>query len=108
MNENFMKDNAAKTPISTNKEWYLDVSEEQYEAMKAKGIDEEALFKPGRHVFRRRPAEKILRKRQTTIVLHLDEEVFNYFETRAAQENENIEASINAQLRAVVAERDAA
>ena len=51
MSENSTKDNEAKTP---EKEWHLDVSEEQYAEMKAKGVDEESLFKPGRHTFRRR------------------------------------------------------
>ncbi|MCI0390500.1 MAG: hypothetical protein MOB07_17280 [Acidobacteria bacterium] len=32
-------------------EVYIDVTEKQYRAMQAKGIDEEALLKPGRHKF---------------------------------------------------------
>lgn len=32
-------------------EVYIDVTEEQYRAMQAEGIDEEALLKPGRHKF---------------------------------------------------------
>lgn len=45
-----------------DKEWYLDVSEEMYEEMKAKGFDEESLFKPGRHTFRRRDASRIIKR----------------------------------------------
>lgn len=44
-----------------DKEWHLDVSEEQYEEMKAKGLDEESLFKPGRHTFHRRHESKIIK-----------------------------------------------
>jgi hypothetical protein len=45
-----------------NKEWHPDVSEAQYEEMKAGGLDEESLFKPGRHTFRRRDASKIIKR----------------------------------------------
>lgn len=58
MNENSTKSSEPKISQSS-KEWHLQVSEEQYEAAKAKGIEEESLFKPGTHVFRRRCAEKI-------------------------------------------------
>jgi hypothetical protein len=103
-----MKDNEAKTHSTTDKEWYLDVTVEQYEEMKAKGIDDETLFKPGRHVFRRRDPNKIVRKNQTTVVLNLDEETFAYFQRRAAeQKTENVEEQIKSELRAI-AEREAA
>ncbi len=82
MNENIIKNNEPKTS-RTNKEWRLEVTEEQYQAAKAKGIEEEALFKPGTHIFRRRDPNKVLRKNQTTVVLHLDEETFTYFQRRA-------------------------
>lgn len=38
-------------PEKKSDEVYIDVTEEQYLAMQAKGIDEEALLKPGRHKF---------------------------------------------------------
>jgi len=92
----------------TDKEWILEVSEADYEASKAKGIEEESLFKPGKHVFRRRAPEKILQRSQTTVVLHLDEETFTYFQNRAEKSAaKNIESEINAELRAV-AEKEAA
>jgi hypothetical protein len=100
MSENSTNNNETKTP--TNKEWRLEVTEEQYQAAKDKGIEEEALFKPGTHVFRRRDPNKVLRKNQTTVVLHLDEETFTYFQRRAATSgSKNIEAEINAELRAL-------
>ena len=59
MNENSTKDKEAK--ISANeKEWNLEISEQQYEEAKAKGFDDETLFEPGKHTFRRRdPDENI-------------------------------------------------
>jgi len=38
-------------PEKKSDEVYIDVTEEQYRAMQAKGIDEEALLEPGRHKF---------------------------------------------------------
>jgi len=101
MSEDSTNNNEAKTP-TTNEEWRLEVTEDQYQAAKDKGIEEEALFKPGTHVFRRRDPNKVLRKNQTTVVLHLDEETFTYFQRRAeTSESKNIEAEINAELRAL-------
>ena len=94
--------------LSTNREIYLDVTAEQYETMKAKGIEEELLFKPGRHIFRRRPAHKILKQTQTTVVLNLDEETIAYFQRRADEQNAaTIEAQIAADIRRL-AQREAA
>lgn len=107
MSENTTKKNAA-TMLFMNKEHYLEVTQEQYEAMKAKGIDDESLLKPGRHVFRRRPAHKILKQTQTTVVLNLDEETIAYFQCRAAEQNATtVEAQIAADISNLV-KRDAA
>jgi hypothetical protein len=38
-------------PEKKSDEVYIDVTEEQYRAMQAEGIDEEALLEPGRHKF---------------------------------------------------------
>ena len=107
MNENSTKDNEAKTP-SNEREWHLDVSREQYEDAKAKGYDEETLFKPGRHTFRRRDPGKIINRDNKTIVLHLDEDTFSYYQRRAAeQKNESVEEQIQTELRNL-AEKEAA
>ena len=94
-----MKNKEAKT--QSNKEWHLDVSEEEYEAMKAKGLDEESLFKPGRHAFRRRHTDKILQRDNKTVVLHLDEETFNFYQQRTAKDK-TLEEQINSELRSVI------
>ena len=100
MSENSTKDNEAKTP---EKEWHLDVSEEQYAEMKAKGVDEESLFKPGRHTFRRRDPNKVINRDNKTIVLHLDEETFNYYQRLTDEgEAESIEEQIKIELRSIV------
>ena len=104
MNENSTKDNEAKTP---EKEWHLDISKEQYEEMKAKGLDEESVFKPGRHVFRRRDPNKIVSRDNKTVILHLDEETFNYY--RRLTDNgdaETIEEQIKIELRNLAEKED--
>lgn len=105
MSENFTKNNEAKT---FSKQWELDVSDEQYEASKAKGLDEETLFKPGKHIFRRRDPNKIVKKENKTVILHLDSETFDFYKRRAENENiESVELQIEAELR-VIAEKEAA
>jgi hypothetical protein len=99
-----MKDKEAKT--QSNKEWHLDVSEEEYKALKKKGLDEESLFKPGRHTFRRRHSNKILRRENRTVILHLDEETFAFYQQKTG-ENSTVEEQINAELR-LLADKEAA
>jgi hypothetical protein len=90
--------NNKEVKTQSNKEWHLDVSEDEYKAMQARGLDEESLFKPGRHTFRRRPAGKILQRDSKTVVIHLDEETYNFYRQRTAS-NGTLEEQIKAELR---------
>jgi hypothetical protein len=105
MNENSTKDKEAKM---SEQEWHLDVTDEQYEDLKAKGLDEESLFKPGRHKFRRRDPKKVINRDNKTVVLHLDEETFSYYQ-RLTDEGkaESIEEQIKIELR-IIAEKESA
>lgn len=90
------------------KVWHLDVSEAEYEASKAKGLDEESLFKPGRHTFRRRDPNKIIKRDNKTVVLHLDEETFEFYQKRAEEKHaDSVEEQIKLELRSL-AEKEAA
>lgn len=107
MSENYTKDKEAKMS-GNKKEWTLEVSEKQYEESKAKGLDEETLFKPGKHTFRRRDPNKIVRRDNKTVILHLDEETFSYYKSLAEKDkNKSVEDKINAELRSIV-EREVA
>ncbi len=107
MSENSTKDKESKMSIN-KKEWRLDVSREQYEEAKAKGFDEETLFKPGKHTFRRRDPNKILKRDNKTVVLHLDEETFDYYKSMAEKKNgKTIEEEINKKLKSLT-EKEAA
>jgi len=105
MSENSTKGKEPKI-LEPHEEWRMEVTEEQYEATKAKGIEEESLFKPGTHVFRRRPQNKIMEKNQTTVVLNLDEKTFRYFQHLAQNsQTKTVESEISAELR-VIAEKE--
>lgn len=107
MSKNSTTDKEAKTSAN-KKEWTLEVTEEQYEEAKAKGFDEETLFKPGKHKFRRRDPEKILKRENKTVVLHLDEETFRFYKRLAEnQKSGSIEEQIKNELKSI-AEKEAA
>ena len=92
----------------SEKEWHLDVSEKEYERLKAKGLDEESLFKPGRHTFRRRDPNKIIKRDDKTVILHLDEETYEYYQRLSEEKHaESIEEQIKSELRRF-AEKEAA
>jgi hypothetical protein len=46
-------------PKEKTDEVFIDVTEAQYRAMQAEGIDEEALLEPGRHKFVRRETDEL-------------------------------------------------
>lgn len=96
-----------------SKEVYIDVTDEQYQAMQAEGIDEEALLKPGRHKFVRGLFKQMHpnydpKKAKVRISIFLDADVLAWFRARAAQPNAApYQTQINHELR-VLMEREAA
>jgi hypothetical protein len=46
----------------------FEVSEEKYNEMKAKGIDDDAILKPGKHIFKRVSPDKVFARKDTTFV----------------------------------------
>ena len=70
----------------------IDVTEEEYQAMRAKGIDEDALLEPGRHTFVRGLFKKMHpdyspQKSKVRISIYVDADVLAYFRRRAAELN---------------------
>lgn len=94
-------------------EVYLDVTEEQYQKMRAKGIDEEALLKPGRHkfvrgLFKQMHPDYSPQKAKVRISIHLDADVLAHFRARAAQPHAApYQTQINNELRTIM-EREVA
>lgn len=89
-------------------EVYIDVTEEQYRAMRAKGIDEEALLKPGRRkfvrgLFKKKHPGYESKRAKARISIYLDADVLAYFRARASQPNAApYQTQINNELRAIM------
>lgn len=92
------------------KEVIIDVTEKDYRRSRAKGIEEEALLKPGRHKFARK-ANPLVRAgllpatppKKTRISILLDEDIIEHFKKRAAAPNAlPYQTQINNTLRAAM------
>lgn len=92
------------------KEVVLDVTEEDYQRSKAKGIREETLLKPGRHKFSH-GANPLVRAgllpatppKKTRISILLDEDIIKHFKKRAAAPSAlPYQTQINNTLRAAM------
>ncbi len=89
-------------------EVYLDVTEEQYQAMRAEGIEEDALLEPGRHKFVRGLFKKMHpdyepKKAKVRISIYLDADVLAWFRARAEKSNAApYQTQINNELRALM------
>jgi uncharacterized protein (DUF4415 family) len=88
----------------------IDVTEKDYHRSKAKGIEEEALLKPGCHKFTR-GANPLIRAglmpatppKKTRISILLDEDIIEHFKKRAAAPNAlPYQTQINNTLRAAM------
>lgn len=93
-----------------NKEVILEVTEEKYNEMKAKGIAEEAILKPGKHVFKRVSPDKVFSRKdtKTRINICVDSDILQHFRKRAENPNSApYQTQINNELRAIM-ERDLA
>ncbi|CAN5717107.1 hypothetical protein BH24ACI2_BH24ACI2_09780 [soil metagenome] len=91
-----------------SKEVILEVTEEKYAEMKAKGIDEDAILKPGKHVFKRVSPEKVISRKDAKIRINicLDAEIVHHFRRRAeSPHSAPYQTQINNELRAIM-ERD--
>lgn len=95
-------------PKKMSDEVYIDVTEEQYQAMQAEGIDEDALLKPGRHKFVRGLFKKMHpgydpKKAKVRISIYLDGDVLAWFRARAEEPNAApYQTQINNELRALM------
>ena len=90
------------------REYVLEMSQEKYDEMKARGIDEEAIPSVGRHIFRRRTRKINPCEAKIKMTMFIDGDVLQHFKKRA--ENPNAapyQTQINQELRAVM-QRDLA
>ncbi len=95
-------------PKKLSDEVYIDVTEEQYQAMQAEGIDEDALLEPGRHKFVRGLFKKMHpdydpKTAKVRISIYLDADVLAWFRARAEKPNAApYQTQINNELRALM------
>lgn len=90
----------------------VDVTEEEYQADQARGLQADEVLQPGRHTFKRGgfltrhrlKAEQAPASAKVRISINLDFAVLTYFKRRAAQPNvAPYQTQINNALRAVMA-----
>lgn len=90
------------------REYILETTQEEYDEMKARGIDEEAIPSVGKHTFRRRTRKINPRDAKIKMTMFIDYDVLQHFKKRA--ENPNAapyQTQINQALRTIM-ERDLA
>ncbi len=90
------------------REYILETTQEEYDEMKARGIDEEAIPSVGKHVFRRRTRKLNPAEAKIKMTMFIDGDILQHFKKRAATPNAApYQTQINQELRAIM-ERDLA
>ncbi len=100
--------NERETVMKKADEVYLDVTEEQFRQMQARGIDEDALLAPGRHKFTRGLFKQMHsgyapQQASVSVTVQLDADLLAWLRARAAQCGAaSYQAQLNAELRALL------
>ncbi len=90
------------------REYILETSQEKYDEMKARGIDEDAIPSVGKHIFRRRTRTINPREAKIKMTMFIDGDILQHFKKRAETSNAApYQTQINQELRAAM-ERDLA
>ena len=103
-----MNEKNSNQDISGSREYILETTQEEYDEIKARGIDEDAIPSVGKHVFRRRTRKINPRERKIKMPMFIDGDILMHFRKRAAKPNAApYQTQINQELRAGM-ERDLA
>ena len=89
--------------ISDKNEYILETTQEKYDEMKARGIDEDAIPSVGKHTFHRRTRTINPREAKIKMTMFIDGDILQHFKKRA--ENANAapyQTQINQELRAIM------
>ncbi len=93
---------------SDKREVVLEMTQEKYDEMKARGINEEAIPTVGKHTFRRRTRKINPSEAKIKLTMFIDGDILQHFRKRAEKPNaDEFQAQINQELRAAM-ERDLA
>lgn len=88
------------------REYVLETTQEDYDRMKAEGIDEEAIPSVGKHTFRRRTRRINPRETKIKMTMFVDVDILQHFKKRAEAPNAApYQTQINQELRRAM-ERD--
>lgn len=103
-----MSEQNSTQDISDKNDYILETTQEKYDAMKARGTDEEAIPSVGKHIFRRRTRSINPREAKIKMTMFIDYDVMQHFKKRAETPNAApYQTQINQELRAIM-ERDLA
>ncbi len=98
--------NSTQDISDKTREYVLETTQEDYDRMKAEGIDEEAIPSVGKHIFRRRTRKINPRETKIKMTMFVDGDVLQHFKKRAEAPNAApYQTQINQELRAAM-ERD--
>ncbi len=103
-----MSEQNSTQDISDKNEYILEITQEKYNEMKARGTDEEAIPSVGKHIFRRRTRKINPREAKIKMTMFIDGDILQHFRRRAEKSNAApYQTQINQELRAAM-ERDLA
>lgn len=103
-----MSEQNSTQDISDSREYILETTQEEYDEMKARGIDEEAIPSVGKHIFRCRTRRIHPRDAKIKTTVFIDGDILQHFRRRAEQPAAaEFQTQINQELRAAM-ERDLA
>ncbi len=100
--------NSTRDILDKPREYVLETTQEDYDRMKAEGIDEEAIPSVGKHIFRRRTRKINPRETKIKMTMFVDGDILQHFKKRAEAPNAApYQTQINQELRRAM-ERDLA
>lgn len=102
-----------KEKVTKNRKVVVEISQEEYEEMKAEGFNDDEILKPGKHIFKRIPRNRLASESdlhpsntKVQITIKIDLDILNHFKARAEKANAApYQTQINSELRATM-ERD--
>lgn len=90
------------------REYILETTQKEYDEMKARGIDEDAIPSVGKHTFRRRTHKLNPSDAKIKLTMFIDGDILQHFRKRAGKTDaDEFQTQINKELRAAM-ERDLA
>ncbi len=94
-----MNEKNSTQDTSGNREVILEMTQEKYDEMQSRGIDEEAIPSVGKHIFRPRSRKINPRDAKIKLTFYIEGDILNHFRKRAGENTELFEKLLNKALR---------